>query len=216
MPTPDSSCPAPDPNAETPSPHFTVWTPVGGHFLGLSVTRVSTIDDPSQFIDIKVREAVYLDDPIRLAGGWRVGLDPAQDMGTSITLTSASATLRTDSGERVTMDATVGTVPRTERPGFLFDVPDVRATSGKFTAEWSEGCFTYRAEKVWGLQMVHADEAARCPGGHKGYVAHWASRRWDFGSRTQSRARDIRGSRRGIPRTPRRRPKGAQRSRSSR
>ena len=173
-PSPGTSCPAPDPNAGLPSPHFTVWTPVGGYFLSLAVTRVSSIDDPNLFIDVEVREPVYLDDPVLLAGGWSVGLDPAEDMGTSITLIAASATLDTDGGERVTMEATVGTVPETGRPRFVFDVPDVTATSGEFTAEWSEGCFTYQAERVWGLRMVLAAEADKCPAGHKGYVSHWA------------------------------------------
>jgi hypothetical protein len=172
--SPDASCPAPDRNAPLPSPHFTVWTPVGGYFLSLAVTRVSSIDDSSQFVDVEVREPVYLDDPVRLVGGSTVGLDPDDDMGSSITLVAARATLRTGGGERVAMEGAVGTVPKTGRPGFLFDVPDVTATSGKFTAEWSDGCFVYRAERVWGLRMVLAAEAAGCPGGHKGYVRHWS------------------------------------------
>ena len=177
-PTTNSSCPGLQPDMGIPSADFDVWTPIGGFFLGLDVTRVSPNSDPGQAILLEGGKP-YLDDPIRLVGGWQIGLDPGIDYDesgeVSITLLGAIATVHVDGRRPIRMNGVVGTLPKTKRPGFLFDVPDVKAAVIDFTVEWSDTCFTYVAEKAWGVQMVRAAFADRCPSDQEEFTTHWAA-----------------------------------------
>lgn len=175
---PNAACEALDEESWRPSADFDVWTPLGGSYLGLDVTRMSSISNPDEIVQFDAGDP-YLDDPIRIVGGWQISLVPEIDYDqvdeVQIALVAASAVLQVAGRDPIRMHGIVGMDPETDKAGFLFNVPDVRGSAViDFAVEWSDACRTFRAERAWGFEMVRAAYAARCPTDHEGFAAHWA------------------------------------------
>lgn len=170
---PTSRC-APLSEAYEPNDDFEVASPLGGHYLAMDFTRVSSNDNPDEFVEFEAG-APYLDEPGRLVGGWQIGVYPGIDyepVDEPIVLIAAEAVLRVPGRDGIPMEGSVAP----DGKSFLFDLPDAKGSVViDFIAEFSDACFTYRAEGAGAFEMVRAAQAAGCPTGHKGFAEHWAA-----------------------------------------
>jgi hypothetical protein len=170
----DSGCPTLTPDTWTPSADFRLETPIGGDFLGLDVTRVTSNRNPAESAEFEAREP-YLEEPGRLVGKWEIGVRPDIDydepIDVPITLIAANAELRIGGRDPVPMGGRVAA----DGHAFLFDMPNVNGSVViEYNVEWSDACFVYRAEGAGAYEMVRAADAARCPTSHKSFATHWA------------------------------------------
>lgn len=152
-----------------PNDDFEVATPLGGSFLAVDFTRITSNADPSAFVAFEAGEP-YLDEPGRLVGKWEIDVHPGIDY--PITLRAAQAVLRLEGRDSISMDGTVAADGRS----FRFNVPN-ESGNGRidFIVELSDACFTYRAEGAWAFAMVRASHAAGCPADHEAMAEHFAS-----------------------------------------